>query len=154
MRTEQVRFAAGTTGTTLSDTITGREFVVYEIGAEGGQRMLIRLNSANASTYFNVYEPGRGPGDEALAVSEQTGPMVPDLNVFDGQRRSWAPIPSRSTSTATRRARDSIQLQPRHLDHRRDLRVPLQGDFADGLQGRPDLWEVRPSDPDGQPQCA
>ena len=29
MRTEQVRFAAGATGTTLSDTITGREYVVY-----------------------------------------------------------------------------------------------------------------------------
>ena len=106
MRTEQVRFAAGTTGTTLSDTITGREFVVYEIGAEAGQRMLIRLNSDNASTYFNVYEPGRGPGDEALAVSEQTGPMVPDLNVFDGQLPTSGTYSVSVYLYATRRARD------------------------------------------------
>ena len=149
MRTEQVRFAAGTTGTTLSDTITGREFVVYEIGAEGGQRMLIRLNSANASTYFNVYEPGRGPGDEALAVSEQTGPMVPDLNVFDGQ------LPTSGTYSVSVYLYRNAAREGQTSNYSLDISITgetgaiVQGDFADGLQGGPDLWEVRLSDPTG-----
>lgn len=64
--------------------------MVYEIGTEAGQRMRVRMNTDNGSAYFNVYEPGRGPGEEALAVSEQFGPMVPDLNVFDGTLPSSA----------------------------------------------------------------
>ena len=149
MRTEQVRFAAGTTGTTLSDTITGREFVVYEIGAEAGQRMLIRLSSANASTYFNVYEPGRGPGDEALAVSEQTGPMVPDLNVFDGQ------LPTSGTYSVSVYLYRNAAREGQTSNYSLDISITgetgaiVQGDFADGLQGGPDFWEVRLSDPAG-----
>jgi hypothetical protein len=43
--------------------------------AEAGQTMTVTLKPSRLSTYFNVYEPGRAPGDEALAVSEMTGPM-------------------------------------------------------------------------------
>lgn len=82
--TEQVRFAAGMSGTTINDSITGYESVLYRIGAEAGQRMKIRLEPSNAATYFNVYAPGRGPGDEALVNSQFMGPTVPDLNIFDG----------------------------------------------------------------------
>lgn len=83
-RTEQVRFAPATTGTTIRGSITGREDVVYEIDAEAGQRMEIRLTTDNGANYLNVCAPGTGPGDEALAVAGQVGPMLPDLNVFDG----------------------------------------------------------------------
>lgn len=149
MRTEAVTFAAGTSGTTIGGTITGREFVVYKIGAEAGQRMEIRLSSDNGATYFNVYEPGRGPGDEALAVSEQTGPMVPDLNAFD------ATLPSsgiysvsvylyRNAARRGETARYSLDISITG-----DTGAKVQGDFADGLQGGPDFWEVRLGDPNG-----
>lgn len=148
-RTEQVRFAPGTTGTTLSDTITGREFVVYEIGAEAGQRMRIRLTTDNLSTYFNVYEPGRGPGDEALAVSEQTGPMVPDLNVFDGTLPSSG-VYSVSVYLFRNAAREG-QTSAYSLDISitGETGAIVEGDFADELQGGPDFWEVRLNDPAG-----
>ncbi len=84
VRTVQVRFTAGMSGTTFSGSITGYESVLYQIGAEAGQRMKVRLEPSNAATYFNVYVPGRGPGDEALVNSQFMGPMVPDLNIFDG----------------------------------------------------------------------
>ena len=149
MRTEQVRFAAGATGTTLSDTITGREYVVYEIGAEAGQQMRIRLTTDNLAAYFNVYEPGRGPGDQALAVSEQTGTNVPDLNVFDGT------LPSSGVYSVSVYMYRSAARRGETANFTLDISITgetgatVEGDFADGLQGGPDFWEVRLSDPAG-----
>ncbi len=149
MRTEAIRFVAGTTGTSVRDRITGREFVVYEIGAEAGQRMEIRLSSDNSATYFNVYEPGRGPGDEALAVSEQTGPMVPNLNVFDGV------LPTSGVYKVSVYLYRNAARRGETANYTLDVSITgetgdvVRGDFADGLQGGPDFWEVRLSDPSG-----
>ncbi len=82
VRTEQVRFPSGSTGTTIRDRIIGRASVSYKLAAEAGQIMTVTLAPSNLATYFNVYEPGRGPGDQALAVSEITGSMVPEINRF------------------------------------------------------------------------
>ena len=38
-RSVDVEFAAGTTGTVISDKIVGREAVLYHLGAEAGQVM-------------------------------------------------------------------------------------------------------------------
>ena len=84
VRTEQVRFDAGRCGATIRGGITGRESVSYIVGAEAGQRMKVALDASNGATYFNVYAPGSGPGGEALAVGQLTGPMMRDLNRFDG----------------------------------------------------------------------
>jgi hypothetical protein len=149
MRSEPVRFAPGTTGTTLSDRITGREYVVYRIGAEAGQRMRLRLTSDNLATYFNVYAPGRGPGDEALAGGDITGPMVPDLNVFEGV------LPAAGVYSVSVYLFRSAARRGETSNFRLDISVDgapsaaVEGDFADGLQGGPDFWEVRLNDPAG-----
>jgi hypothetical protein len=85
VRSERVAFAAGKSGATINGQITGYESVLYRVGAEGGQTMSIELKSANTATYFNVYEPGRGPGDTALAASSTTGDLVPALNRFSAR---------------------------------------------------------------------
>jgi uncharacterized protein YraI len=149
MRTEEVRFAAGATGTTIRDSIRGGEFVLYRIGAEAGQRMEIRLKTDNGANYFNVYEPGRGPGDEALAVSEQTGPMVPDLNVFDGV------LPTSGVYSVSVYLYRNAARRGETANFTLDISITgatgavVQGDFADGLQGGPDFWAVTLSDPNG-----
>lgn len=143
MRIAQVRFAAGATGTTISDRITGRDSVLYKIGAEAGQTMSISLTSNSTATYFNVYAPGSGPGDQALAVSEMIGPMVPDTNRFSGA----LPISGEYTVSvylfrnAARRGDTS--------EYTIDFSITgepgetVQGDYADGLQGGPDYWAVQ-----------
>ncbi|TCO68288.1 SH3 domain-containing protein [Rhodovulum euryhalinum] len=149
MRTEEVRFAAGTTGTTLRGSIKGYESVVYRIGAEAGQRMEIRMRTDNGASYFNVYEPGRGPGDEALANAEQTGPMVPDLNVFDGV------LPTSGVYSVSVYLYRNAARRDETANYSLDISITgqtgevVQGDFADGLQGGPDFWEVRLGDPVG-----
>ena len=142
MRVERVTFPAGTTGTTISDRITGRESVLYKVSAEAGQQMYIQLDSNNGGTYFNVYEPGSGPGDQALAVSEITGPLVPDLNRFSGtlQVSGEYSVSIYLYRNAARRGEVS--------DYTLDISITgamggiVEGDFADGLQGGPDFWRV------------
>lgn len=142
-RDRDVRFAAGTTGATISDSITGREFVVYRIGAEAGQRMDISLTSDNTATYFNVYEPGRAPGDEALANSEMTGPMVPDLNRFSGSLPTSG-VYSVSVYLYRNAARDGETSNfTIDISVTGETGAVVEGDFADGLQGGPDFWRVK-----------
>ena len=77
-----VRFSAGASGTVINDQIVGYESISYLIGAGAGQVMTVRLQPTNNATYFNIYGPGKGPGDEAIANSSLDGPMVPDINQF------------------------------------------------------------------------
>lgn len=142
MRTEQLRFAPGTTGTTVTGRITGREYVVYRIRATAGQRMRIRLGSDNASTYFNVYAPGKGPGDEALAVGDLVGPMMPDINRFDGV------LPASGTYAVSVYLYRNAARRGETSSYRLEVSIAgagsgtVQGDVSDG-RGDPDVWRVR-----------
>lgn len=141
-RTETVRFAAGATGTTITDTVVGRGSVLYRLGAEAGQRMRVSLTSANPSAYFNVYAPGTGPGDQALAAGTLTGPLMPDINRFDGVLSQSGEY-TISVYLYRNAARDG-----QRADYALDISIAgdtgavVQGDFADGLQGGPDYWTV------------
>lgn len=59
-----VKFPAGTTGTTLSGSVTGDASETYYLGTGAGQVMAVSLHPDNASCYFNVYTPDAYP--EAL----------------------------------------------------------------------------------------
>ena len=139
MRVEQVHFSAGASGTTLEGRITGREFVLYKLGAEAGQTMNITLSSSTPSTYFNLYAPGSGPGDEALAVGE----MQPQINTYS----DTLPVSGEYgvsvflfRNAARRGDTSDYTLDISILGETRDV---VQGDFADGLQGGPDYWAVQ-----------
>jgi hypothetical protein len=149
MRSEMVRFAAGTTGTTIRDRITGRDTVLYKIGAQAGQTMNVSLRSANTSIYFNVYAPGSGPGGEALAVGSQTGPTMFELNRFS------ALLPQSGEYTVLVYLFRNAARRWESADYSLDLSITGaastggQNDYADGLQGGPDYWQVRMSNPTG-----
>lgn len=142
IRTEQVRFAAGENRTTIEGAITGYESVSYRVGAEAGQRMKVALDPSNGATYFNVYAPGSGPGDAALAIGSTTGGMMRDLNRFAGV------LPTSGEYTinvymlraaARRNERSDYDLA---ISIRPQAGPVVKGDFADGLQGGPDYWAV------------
>ncbi|WP_205853331.1 hypothetical protein [Zhengella mangrovi] len=80
IRTETVHFKAGASGTTIKGRIKGYGSVSYLLGANAGQVMRVKLTSRHTATYFNIYAPGKGPGDEAIAVSEMSDP----INTFEG----------------------------------------------------------------------
>ncbi|KQB95907.1 hypothetical protein AL073_14695 [Loktanella sp. 1ANDIMAR09] len=140
-RTVQVRFAAGVSGTTLTDTITGREVVLYTIGAEAGQRMTVTLNPSNLATYFNLYAPGAGPGGEAMAVSQ----MTPELNAFDGALPLSGDYTVSVYLMRSAARRGEVSDYTLTIGISGDTGAVVQGDFADGLQGGPDFYQVATS---------
>lgn len=58
----EVRFAPGTSGATVSGTITGNEYTDYQLGASEGQRMVVSIDvdgtNGNGTIYFNILPPG------------------------------------------------------------------------------------------------
>jgi hypothetical protein len=74
VRTERVQFERGASGATVKGTITGREAMHYLIGAKAGQVMDVTLATRNTSTYFNIFAPGRTPGQsEAMFIGNRDG---------------------------------------------------------------------------------
>ncbi len=71
-REERVQFKPGTDSTTIRGTVKGDDFVVYKLNARDGQFLTVSMTTDNESSDFNIYIPGRGPGDEALFASAQS----------------------------------------------------------------------------------
>jgi hypothetical protein len=134
VRNEQVRFAAGASGTSINDSITGYESVLYRIGAAAGQRMKVRLEPSNAATYFNVYAPGRGPGEEALINSQFMGPMVPDLNIFDGVLPFSGDYTVSVYMMRSAARRNEVSNYMMAISVEGETGEKVQADYADGLQ--------------------
>lgn len=140
----QIRFAPGQSGATIRGVVGGEDLVVYRVGLEARQRLVISLQASNRATYFNVYAPGRGPGDEALANSGMIGPSVPDLNRFSSTLSvSGDYLISvyllRSAARRGERARFTLRVSAPAL---KGTGRPVAGDFADGLAGGPDFFAV------------
>jgi len=58
VRQETVRFAQGTSGSTINSRVKGYDSVEYKIGVTAGQQMSVQLDSRNSSLYFNIIAPG------------------------------------------------------------------------------------------------
>ncbi|MGF1563164.1 MAG: DNA breaking-rejoining protein [Geminicoccaceae bacterium] len=72
IREQRVQFEAGTSAAVIEDSITGYESVAYVLRADADQTMTVALETDHGATYFNLYGPGEGPGDLALANSQFT----------------------------------------------------------------------------------
>lgn len=72
-RYEEVRFARGTSSTTIRSSVTGYDTVNYTVDARAGQNMTVSLRSNINANYFNIYAPGNGPGDGAMFGGETNG---------------------------------------------------------------------------------
>jgi hypothetical protein len=146
IRTEQIRFKPRASSAVVQGSISSRESVSYTVGAEGGQRMTVKLSPSNTQTYFNVYAPGKGPGDEAIANSGLTGENVSDLNRFDGTLSvsgEYTISVYMMRAAARRNERSDYTLEVAITGTTGEV---VKGDFADGLQGGPDYYQVSTSE--------
>jgi hypothetical protein len=137
-RSVDVRFPAGATGTTISDSVTGRDTVLYKLGAEAGQTMNVVLSSNNTATYFNVYAPGSGLGDAALVIGEFTDPINTWSGTLDmSGEYTVAVFLYRAAARRGETAAFTLDLSVLG-----ETGARVEGDFADGLAGGPDFFEV------------
>lgn len=58
LRRETVRFAPGTSSSTIKASVKGYQSVQYAVSVTAGQKMSVQLDSRNSSLYFNVTAPG------------------------------------------------------------------------------------------------
>lgn len=70
---EHVAFAKGKSSTVVSGKVSGGDTALYRVHAKAGQYLRVSLVPDKESADFNVYVPGRGPGDEAWFVSATAG---------------------------------------------------------------------------------
>lgn len=68
-REERVQFKPGTDSATIRGTVKGDDYAVFKLNARDGQFLTVSMTTDNESSDFNIYIPGRGPGDEALFAS-------------------------------------------------------------------------------------
>lgn len=138
VREIDVKFPAGATGTTMNDSIVGYDSVLYSVGAEAGQVMSVEMSASNLATYFNIYEPGRGPGDEALVVGQFTDP----INAWSGvlSLSGEYTISVYMMRSAARRNEQSNFMM--NISVAGETGAIVQGDYADGLAGGPDFLAV------------
>lgn len=74
IKTERVQFEKGKSGATIKGTIKGHTTMHYMIGAKAGQVMDVRLVTKSTSTYFNIFAPGKVPGQaEAMFIGDTGG---------------------------------------------------------------------------------
>ncbi|MDF1714771.1 MAG: hypothetical protein P1U90_21240 [Akkermansiaceae bacterium] len=67
--TRLVKFEKGKNSTVIEGKVSGRDSVVYKLNARDKQFLQVTLIPDKESADFNVYIPGKGPGDEALFAS-------------------------------------------------------------------------------------
>ena len=127
IRTERIRFAAGSTGTTLHGTITGYEIVDYIVGAEAGQTMIVNMITASSANYFNLM----APGETEIAVFN--GSI--DENAYVGR------LPESGDYTIRVYQMRSAARRQETAEYTLSVEI-TSADYADALAGGPDFWEV------------
>ncbi len=85
VKTERVTFAAGSSGAVIDGAIKGHGTMHYLLGAKAGQVMRVKLATKSTSTYFNVFAPGKTPGqDEAMFIGDTGGDSFEGALPADG----------------------------------------------------------------------
>lgn len=134
-RREVVHFASGTSSTVLKDKITGYESVEYVLGAAAGQTMAVSMQSDNASAYFNVIPPA---SDEAMFVGSTSGDTFSATLHANGDYVIQVYL-MRNAARRNEVAQFSLSVE---ISGKPAKPGDLQPDFADGLMGGPDFWDV------------
>ena len=129
-RTETVAAAAGPT--ILEGAVSGDESVSYRVAGNAGQTLSVDLSASNPSLFFNILPEG---SQEALFVGSTSG------NVAD------IALPRTGTYLVQVYLMRNAARQDEAAQY--SLGISLgKGDFADGLAGGPDWWQVSGLDQD------
>ena len=137
--TQRVQFPAGQSGTVIRNSISGFNSVEYLLGAQAGQRMVVEMSTSNPSAYFNIYAPGNAPGrSEAMFIAASSGLRYEGVLPSSGDYMVQVFI---NRNAARRDESASYQLDI-SIGGSGAQTAASQPDYADGLAGGPDYWEV------------
>ena len=132
-RTQRVAFDAGRA--TIKSHIRGRQFVDYIFPAGAGESLMVNLKTDNDSNYFNLLAPGET--ETAFFIGSKSG----------GNYQGAAPSSGDYTArvylmrSAARRGETAHYTLTIALG-KKSAADETGPDYADGLTGGPDYWEV------------
>lgn len=133
-----VRFPRGQSGTTISESITGYESVNYRLGVSAGQLMSVQLDTDNASNYFNITAPG---ASEALFNGSVSGNST-TFRIPSSGNYTISVYLMRNAARRDETANYDLTLYVEGAAASAPAPRPAQNDFADGLAGGPDFWQI------------
>ncbi|WP_245407904.1 SH3 domain-containing protein [Rhizobium sp. TH135] len=133
-RNVRVEFGRGQSSTVIRGTVRGYEGANYRINVRGGQRLAVTMDSSNGSNYFNILGPGGGDalfngsisGDFADIIAPDSGDYVVQVYLM------------RNAARRNEQARFTLRIE---VTGGRPI-APPQPNFADGLSGGPDFFQV------------
>ena len=138
-RTETVKFKRGASSTSIADSITGYEAVTYVVGVSAGQRMSVQLDTDNASNYLNVTAPG---ASEALFNGSINGNTTSFVIPSSGDYKIDVYLMRNAARRGDTASYDlTISVEGKAAASKPAPSKPAP-DFADGLAGGPDYWQV------------
>lgn len=133
-RNVRVEFGRGQSSTVIRGTVRGYEGANYLVNVRGGQRLAVTMDSSNGSNYFNILGPG---GGEALFNGSISGDFA-DIIVADSGDYVVQVYLMRNAARRNEQARFTLRIE---VTGGRPI-APPQPDFADGLSGGPDFFQV------------
>ncbi|NRG19229.1 SH3 domain-containing protein [Rhizobiales bacterium] len=139
IRTERVKFAPGATSATVEDRIVGYETIDYVLGAQAGQYMNVSMATDNIQNYFNIIPPG----EENVAIFNSS--TASGGNQYEGQLPASGDYKIRvymMRAAARRNEAANFRLEMIIRAANRSSTPAPAPDYADGLKGGPDFWEV------------
>lgn len=77
-------FVGGVNLATFGGAISGDDTATYRVSATAGQHLHVVLQTDNASNHFNIYAPGKGPGEEAMFTGSVDGNSYSGVVPVDG----------------------------------------------------------------------
>jgi hypothetical protein len=124
---ETVEFPAGSEDVVLQGSLRGPEIAIFEVAAVDGMKLAVGLETTNPANYFNISGPG---AKEAAFIGSTQGNY--------GEVLLDKPGAYRITVYLMRSAARRNEI----ADYKLSVSLLPAGDFADGLSGGPDYWEV------------
>jgi hypothetical protein len=137
-RSERISFASGRSSKTVQDSIAGYETVNYRVNVRAGQRLAASLKTDNPSNYFNIWAPG---ASEAIYNSSVSGELADVIVRSSGDYRIQVYL-MRNAARRNESADYRLKVEVTGGDPTNGGDAGLQPDYADGLSGGPDFWEV------------
>ena len=136
---ERIAFAPGTTEATVKAQVQGYDSYEYLVGASVGQTMSVTFATDNTSAYFNIWAPGKKPGqDEAMFIGASLGNAFSQKLAVTGDYILQVYL---YRNAARRNEKSNFTLIVGVTNEA--VAVEPQGDFADGLMGGPDFWQIK-----------
>lgn len=135
---DRITIPDGSSGIAVKGSLKGYASYEYMVAATAGQAMTVKLKARNTSTYFNVWGPGKKPGqDEAIFIGSTSGDVFSQKLTETGDYLVQVYL---YRNAARRDETSDFTVKVKLVADQGDANLP--DDFADSLSGGPDFWEV------------